>query len=303
MADHIVQVEVNGETYNVNLVSGSEYRTTITSPPQTSFNLPGGYYPIKVTAKNEAGTITAKDSTDSQFGQSLRLVVKETIAPVVTITSPTNGSFLADSKTKVIFTAVDEAGGSGINLDSLSFDLDGTKYTASSPEIAYASITNGYQFTFSPDHLDDGTRTVTASIKDNDGNSSNLAAVAFTISTLPPSLTFTFPLDQSIGAEPSITVTGQTLSSTGHATKLVLYLNGDSLGEVPVGDTGLFSKSITLIEGWNTIKGVATDLAGLETVQTIEHKLNTSIPTFHSIEITPNPVDAGTTMEIYVEVD
>ena len=64
------------------------------------------YYPVKVTATDEAGNSTSKDASDSTLGSSLRLTVKEKVAPVIAIVSPTAGSFSTNSKPTITWKAV-----------------------------------------------------------------------------------------------------------------------------------------------------------------------------------------------------
>ena len=65
---------------------------------------------------------------------------------------------------------------------------------------------------------------------------------------------------------------------------------------------GSWTKQVTLAEGTNTIVVTATDAAGQVTSITRTVKLDTSVPTIKSATIVPNPVDAGATMVITVEI-
>lgn len=69
-----------------------------------------------------------------------------------------------------------------------------------------------------------------------------------------------------------------------------------------VGADGSFSKSLTLASGNNTITIVATDSAGKSSTVTRTVTLDTTAPTIKSVTLTPNPVDAGKTYVISVEV-
>lgn len=86
MAIKTVKATINGQTYDLTLNSASgKWEATITAPGKTSYNLAGGYYNVSVEATNEAGT---KGSADASTVDGLKLVVKETVAPVITIVSP-----------------------------------------------------------------------------------------------------------------------------------------------------------------------------------------------------------------------
>ena len=80
--------------------------------------------------------------------------------------------------------------------------------------------------------------------------------------------------------------------------EIKITLNGADQGDVTVGAGGAFSKAVTLAEGANTIVITATDAAGKVSTVTRNVTLDTSVPA-----ITPNPVDAGATMAIAVEIE
>lgn len=179
MAVKTVQTIINGVTTTLTYNSTSKrYEATITAPSTSSYNNNDGhYYPVTVKATDEAGNTTTKNDTDATLGASLKLQVKEKVAPIITITYPT----------------------------------------------ASALITN------------------------NKPNSGSAEAVT-------------------------------------------------------VGADGSFSKSLTLASGNNTITIVATDSAGKSSTVTRTVTLDTTAPTIKSVTLTPNPVDAGKTYVISVEV-
>lgn len=81
-----VQAIVNGQTYTLTFNSNTgKYEATVTAPNKSSYSQSGHYYGITIKATDDAGNVTTKDATDSAIGSSLRLTVKEKVAPVVTI--------------------------------------------------------------------------------------------------------------------------------------------------------------------------------------------------------------------------
>ena len=105
MAVKTVQTVINGQTYTLTLNSSTgKYEATVTAPSKSSYNQSGHYYPVKVTATDDAGNSTSKDASDSTLGSSLRLTVKEKVAPVIAIVSPTAGSFSTNSKPTITWT-------------------------------------------------------------------------------------------------------------------------------------------------------------------------------------------------------
>ncbi len=165
-----VRVQVDGVWTNLTLSNG-KWVGTITAPATTSYNLANKYYPIKIEITNDAGTVVTKDATDATLGEALRLIVKETMKPTITLVSPSKSAYVTNNKQPITFKVVDEAGGSGVNLSTVKIKVDSTTYTTSSTGMVSKGITNGYQFTFTPQTaLKDGSHTITITASDNDGN-------------------------------------------------------------------------------------------------------------------------------------
>lgn len=300
MAIKTVKATINGQTYDLTLNSASgKWEATITAPGKTSYNLAGGYYNVSVEATNEAGT---KGSADASTVDGLKLVVKETVAPVITIVSPTAGAYVANSKQPVVFNVTDETGGSGVDISTLVVKQDGTAVAAAN--ITHTAIANGYSVTYTPSAaLSDGSHTVTINCKDHDGNAATEKSTTYTVDTVPPTLNVTSPADGLITAASSVTVAGTTNDATSSPVVITISLNGTDQGTVAVGTGGTFSKVITLKEGSNTIIVKAKDAAGKGSSVTRTVTLDTSVPKIKAATITPNPVDTGKTMVISVTIE
>lgn len=300
MAIKTVKATINGQTYDLTLNSASgKWEATITAPGKTSYNLAGGYYNVSVEATNEAGT---KGSADASTVDGLKLVVKETVAPVITIVSPTAGAYVANSKQPVVFNITDETGGSGVDISTLVVKQDGTAVAAAN--IKHTAITNGYSVTYTPSAaLSDGSHTVTINCKDHDGNAAAEKSTTYTVDTVPPTLNVTSPADGLITAASSVTVAGTTNDATSSPVVITISLNGTDQGAIPVGTGGTFSKVVTLKKGSNTIIVKAEDAAGKESSVTRTVTLDTSVPKIKAATITPNPVDTGKTMVISVTIE
>lgn len=298
MAIKQVRAQVNGQWYTLTLQANGRYEASITSPGATSFNQPGGYYNVTVEATNTAGT---SGTADAGTLDGLKLYVKETVAPVITILSPSGGAYVTNNKQPVVFTITDEAGGSGVKLDSVAVKLDGSPVSAG--EVTHSAISNGYSFTYTPAQaLGDGDHTVTVDATDNDGNAAAQKSTTFKVDTIPPTLNVTSPSEGMITSTDALTVSGTTNDATSSPVKVKISLNGTDQGAVTVGGDGAFSKAVTLKEGANVIVVTATDAAGKSSSVTRNVTLDTSVPQIVSATITPNPVDAGQTMLISVEV-
>lgn len=300
MAITTVRAQVNGtwHTLTYNSSTGA-YEATITAPGTTSYTQTGGYYNVTVEATNDAGTTGTADGSTLN---GLRLVVKEKIAPIITVLSPTSGAFVINSQQPVVFTVTDESGGSGVNLSSVVVKLDGSAVAAST--LTHTTVTNGYSFTYTPaTALSDGSHTVTINASDNDGNAAATATTTFTVDTVAPTLNVTAPTDNLVTNTAALTVRGTTNDLTSSPVTVTVSLNGTSQGNVTVAGDGSFSKALTLTEGTNTIVVTATDSAGKATSVTRTVKLDTSTPVIKSATITPNPADAGATVTISVVIE
>lgn len=299
MAISQVRAKVNGTWYTLTLNSSTgKYEASITAPGATSYNQSGGYYNVEVEATNTAGT---KGTADGSTLTGLRLVVKERVAPVINILSPSSGAYVTNSKQPVVFTIVDEDGGSGVDLNTLVVKQDGA--AVASGTLTTTPITNGYSVTYTPaSALSDGSHTVTANVSDHDGNAATQKSTTYKVDTVPPTLNVTSPADGLITATSTLNVSGNTNDATSSPVSITIKLNGTDQGSVTVGSNGSFSKSVTLTEGSNTIVVTATDAAGKTSSVTRTVTLDTSVPKVVSASITPNPVDAGATMIISVEI-
>lgn len=298
MAIQQVRAQINGQWYTLTLQANGKYEASITAPGATSFNQPGGYYDVTVEATNTAGT-TGTANAGTLDG--LKLYVKETVAPVITILSPSSGAYVTNNKQPVVFTITDEAGGSGVKLDSVVVKLDGVAVSAG--EVTHSAISNGYSFTYTPAQaLGDGNHTVTVDATDNDGNAAAQKSTTFKVDTIPPVLNITSPTEGMITSTAALTVSGTTNDATSSPVTVTISLNGADQGAVTVAGDGSFSKAVTLREGANVIVVTATDEAGKSSSVTRNVTLDTSVPQIVSATITPNPVDAGQTMLISVEV-
>jgi len=304
MAISLVKVYVNGSWYNLTYNSSTgKYEGSITAPGTTSYSQPDHVYALQIQAANTAGTTVTVGVSDPTVGNSLKLRVLEKVKPTITITSPGGGSYVTNNKQPIVFQLRDESGGSGINLSTLSLQIDSmTAVGSSSPGMVCNAVTNGYDCTYTPQSaLSDGSHTVKINVSDNDGNASTQASRTYTVDTVPPTLNVTSPANNFITNTATLTVQGTTNDSTSSPVTITIKLNGVDQGAVTVSN-GSFAKAVTLANGSNTIVVTATDAAGKSTTVTITGALDTSVPIIQSVTIVPNPVDAGATMLISVEV-
>ena len=301
MAVKTVQAVINGVTTTLTYNSTSKkYEATITAPATSSYNNNDGhYFPVTIKATDEAGNVTTKTDSDATLGESLKLRVKEKVAPIITITYPTASALITNNKPSIAWKVTDAD--SGVNSGSIKITIDsGSAITAG---ITKTAITDGYQCTYTPTAaLSDGSHTIKIDAADNDGNAATQKSVTFKIDTVPPTLSVTAPTNGLITNKAACTVTGTTNDITSSPVTVTVKLNSGSAETVTVGADGSFSKALTLVAGSNTITVVATDSAGKSTTVTRTVTLDTVAPTIKAVTLTPNPVDAGKTYVISVEV-
>ena len=135
---------------------------------------------------------------------------------------------------------------------------------------------------------------------DYDGNAAATSSTSFKVDTVPPVLTLSSSTDKLITNQTACTVKGKTNDATSSPVTVTVKLNSGAAEAVTVGSDGSFSKALTLAVGTNTITVVVTD--GKTTTITRTVTLDKTAPVIKSVTLTPNPVDAGKTFIISVEV-
>lgn len=302
MAVKTVQAVINGTTVTLTYNSSTgKYEATVTAPSKSSYNVNSGhYYPVTIKATDEAGNTTTKTDTDATLGDSLKLKVKEKVAPAITISSPTAGSYITNNKPTVKWKVTDAD--SGVNPATIGITIDsGSKVTGDS--ITKTAVTGGYECTYTPTAaLADGSHTIKIDASDFDGNAAGQKSVTFKVDTVPPTLSITAPADKLITNKTAITVKGTTNDKISSPVTVTVKLNSGAATAVTVESDGSFSKDLTLVVGTNTITVVARDAAGKSTTVTRTVTVDQTAPVIKSITINPNPVDCGKTYIISVEV-
>ena len=296
-----VTATVNGQTYTLTLTSQTgAYEAAATSPIKSSYGQKDHYYDVTVKATDRAGNSSMVNSESVDFGDFLKLRVKERVKPVVSFVSPTTGSGLTNNKPTFKINITDE--NSGVDLSTFKIVID-AKTTVTADCCTKTQITDGYTMIYTPvDALEDGNHTITATISDNDGNVADTASISIKIDTVPPTLTISAPTDNTFTNNEACTVSGVTNDVTSSPVTVTIKVGEKDQGTVTVGENGAFSKAVILSEGENTITITAKDSLGKTTTVTRTVTLDTNPPEFLEVSVTPNPVDAGKTFTISVKV-
>lgn len=301
MAIKTVQVTINGVTVNLTLNSSTGlYEGQFTAPSKSSYNVNSGhYYPVTIKAEDTAGNSVTANDTHSTLGSKLRLTVKETTKPVITITSPTEGARLINNKPTIQWTVTDND--SGVNPNTIGITIDsGSKITSG---ITKTAITGGYQCSYAiSTALSDGSHTIKIDASDYDGNAATQRSVNFIVDTVPPTLSVTSPANNLVTNNASVTVSGTTNDSTSSPVTLTVKLNSGAAQTVTVASNGSFSKVLTLANGTNTIVVTATDSAGKTSTVSRTVTLDTAAPVISEITINPATVNVGGIVTITAKV-
>ena len=297
MAVKTVKAIINGSSYDLQYDEGTQsWKATISAPSETSYTQDGHYYPVTIKAEDDAGNVTEKGADDPILGEDLQLRVLEKVAPVISITYPTSDAYISTATPQIEWTVTDE--GSGIDADTIKLKID-SEADITGDSIQKESIASGWKCKYTPtEALDDGLHVITFNVSDNDGNAAQAQTISFTVDTVPPVLNITSPTEGYITNNETLVVSGTTNDATSSPVTVTVELNNGGAEKVEVQENGSFTKELTLSEGANVIKIVATDSAGKQTVVTRNVTLSTSAPVIVSVSIVPNPVDAGQTFII-----
>lgn len=294
MAIQTVKATINGQEYTLTLNSGTgKYEATITAPATSSFNNNDDhYYPVEIKVTDMAGNVTTKNDTDATLGNSLKLVVKEKVAPVIEITSPTSGQLTAQNKPQIIFKVTDND--SGVDISTVQLKIDTTTVSG----LQSSAIEDGYQFTYTPTNaLDDGQHTITVNASDNDGNAADPETLTFNVLATAPNLSVDSPTNNVWTNNTTVQYSGTTDADT-----LTVKVGNGQAQNIPISG-GSFSGSVTLsAQGANTLTFLATSAAGVTTEVVRTVNLDTEPPVITNVSITPNPVDSGSTYVLAVEI-
>ena len=250
MAVKTVQAVINGQTHTLTYnATTKKYEATVTAPSTSSYNQNGHYYNVQIKATDEAGNSVSKDATDTTLGSSLKLRVKEKVAPVISITAPSSSAKLTNNKPVIKWTVTDSD--SGVDPSTIKLIIDSQTITTG---ITKTASGKNYTCSYTPTTaLSDGSHTIKISASDYDGNAAAQKSITFTVDTVPPELSVTAPIDNLVTNQASIEVKGTTNDVTSSPVTLTIKLNNGTAQTVEVGSDGSFSKTLTLVSGENTI--------------------------------------------------
>lgn len=294
-----VQITINDVSYDLvlNQQTGM-HEGEVKAPSESSYNLNGHYYPIKLNVLDNAGNRILMDDKDMVFGEKLRIRVKEITKPVITIISPTEDQRTTDNTPTAEWNVVDS--GSGINPESISIIINnGQKITEG---ITKRQITNGYHCTYVIQNaLSDGTNSLKCDVDDYDGNQAIQRGVTFIVDTVPPELSVAEPVNNLITNKKEISVIGTVKDKTSSPVIVKIKVNKNESEQATVATDGSFVKNVQLQEGENTVVVEAIDSAGKTSIVTRSVTVDTVSPVIENITV-PESVNVGELFKISVVV-
>lgn len=287
MAVKRVTATLRGNTYELYLNDTTgKYEANIPAPDVTSYgNNSGNYFPITLKVEDDAGNVTTISDNDSEFGDNLRLFVKEKTAPTIVITRPAEDEVTGIGEFEISFKVTDT--GSGIAKPSVGVTVDDTHFNMTYLEMS--QIANGYSCTLKTVPLQEGTHTIIIKASDNDGNVTT-KAVNFKVDSTPPELVVTSPINNLITNNPVCVVSGRTNDSNGISG---VTIKTDSGTFSPILESGEFSQEVILKSGTNLIVVTSTDLTGQASTVTRVVDLISEPPAITDVQLIPNTVNAG----------
>jgi len=207
-------------------------------------------------------------------------------APVILSTTPADGSSTNDATASITVSYVDPQVSAGIA--DVTIAIDGTDFS-------FFGTFNDTTLLWSlPFSFSDATHTVDVTVFDGAGFSTS-ATWQFTVDTMAPSLSVT---------SPDYALTGTAATLVSGTTEVGATVTVNSLPATVNGTTGVFSRTITLAEGANTIKVVARDASG-NSAQVLRSVRLDSTPPALSLtapaagsRVTTNPVHVTGTTEV-----
>lgn len=290
-------VMLNGQKTTAILDSKTGLWTAkVTAPSESSWSQTGHVYSAEIHADDAAGNSASLNSNDATYGAQLKIRVLEKTAPIATIVSPTAGSVLGSAEQRISLK-ISDSGNSGLNMESIKFTVNGN--VIANTNLTWADASGEKTATYNATGLPDGSNTITLDVSDNDGNKATQASTNFVISTAAPTLNVTSPADKILTNQNKVTVSG--IANPGSASVTLSSVKINDVDAKPAAD-GKFSLEVTLTEGANTVKIIATDSLGKSTTVTRTITLDSKAPVISDVKTVSTTVDTGKTITITFKV-
>jgi len=226
-----------------------------TSPYSTTWDTTmtvNGPHVLTAVARDEAGNYTTSAPVTA-------IVVDDTTAPTVVISSPIEGSIVGGSATIVSATASDDVGVIGVQ-----FKLDGV-------DLGVEATTSPYSTTWDTTTTVNGPHVLTAVARDGAGNSATSAPVSVdvdvnvnTSDTTAPAILISAPIGGSTVGGSSVTISSTASDNVG-VVGVQFKLDGVNLGAEVTSSPYTTTWDAATLSGSHTLTAVARDAAANQT--------------------------------------
>jgi hypothetical protein len=198
----------------------------------------GTFTAKEVKLEEGVNTITARAvSLAGNAGTATVRVTVDSIAPVVTISSPKN-LLITNKKMVTVSGTVDDATAL-VRVNNTPVQVERGSFTLLSV------------------NLNEGGNTVTVTATDRAGNQAKPAVITVTLDTTPPSAPTIAPVPQ-VTRNPQLTVSG----TAEPGAEVEVYVNSSSKGRIKADEKGAYTLKAGLTEGNNAMTAVAYDANG-----------------------------------------
>jgi len=267
---------INGNTGNLGATPKAA-QVGISNTVLANFYVPNGTLWLRQNT-TATGAFWGKD-VDAGIGVQLALdngiVPVDNTPPVLTITSPANGTIIGAASITVSGTATD--------ANALTVTVNGNIMNLGSNGEFTTAVT-----------LAEGANVITVVATDIAGNTTTVTRTVIR-DTAPPLLTVIEPADGSTTPDEVIPISGTVVD----ATAVTLTANGDA---VAIGTNGAFSGSVALVVGLNTVTFLATDAAGNSTTVTrLVTRIDLNLPPDPATVAPPLDNTVATTLQAATE--
>lgn len=233
------------------VTDSTQVTLTVNGTP-VALNSNGSFsYQYSVIEGKNIITILATDAAGNKTTVA-RTVTRDTVAPVVTISSPSNGYLTNQSSVSISGTVTDST--------VATLTINGSPVTVNSGG-TFSQVVS----------LVEGMNTITIIATDVAGNVTTVTRTVKEDST-PPTLTIVSPADSLVTNQMDVNVSGTVFDST----TVTLTVNGT---QAVIGTGGIYQSAMALQEGFNIITVIATDAAGNSITVTRTVRLETTSPT------------------------
>ena len=249
---YLARTDVPGEETEVTPWLGTVGETQATGVVPEAAALVDGTWQLRLVVEDAAGH--ASEPVVSAF-------VVDTVAPVVTVADPADGSYVPTATPSIRVCFEDERSGFGEAPVSLS--VDGNDLTGALT--VAGSCATGSVPADSP--LPDGAHALLAAAVDRAGNASAPASPTFTVDTVPPTVSIEEPAEGAVGTTSTpvrVAYSDPPQATVGHVQVFVVLPDGtreDRTGEFTVGEAEA-TATLALGDGAYRIQAEVLDWAG-----------------------------------------